>query len=79
MPKISPLFQTLGFLSILFLTVISACKEKEPVDLRITTLSKEELAIQVEVAKNSVTPTMVEGLKMEVWGTDSLVKDPIAL
>ncbi len=79
MPKINPVFQILGILAILLLTVISACKEEEPVDLRIITLTKEEVVIQAEVARNSVTPILVEGLKMEVWGTDSLVKDPIAL
>jgi hypothetical protein len=31
------------------------------------------------VARTSVPPILAEGLKMEVWGTDSLVKDPIAL
>ena len=79
MPKINPVLQFLGTLSILFLTVFSACKEKEPVDLRITTLTKEEIAIQAEAARNSVTPILAEGLKMEVWGVDSLVKDPIAI
>lgn len=79
MPKINPVLQILGIFSILFLTVISACKEKEPVDLRITTLTKEEIAIQAEAARNSVTPILGEGLKMEVWGVDSLVKDPIAI
>ena len=79
MPKINPVFRILGVLLILFIAVISACKEKEPVDLRITTLTKEEIAIQAEAARNSVTPILVEGLKMEVWGVDSLVKDPIAI
>ncbi len=79
MPKINPVLQFLGTFSILFLTVFSACKEKEPVDLRITTLTKEEIAIQAEAARNSVTPILAEGLKMEVWGVDSLVKDPIAI
>jgi quinoprotein glucose dehydrogenase len=79
MPKINSVLQFLGTLSILFLTLFSACKEKEPVDLRITTLTKEEIAIQAEAARNSVTPVLAEGLKMEVWGVDSLVKDPIAI
>jgi putative membrane-bound dehydrogenase-like protein len=79
MHKINPVLQFLGTLSILFLTVFSACKEKEPIDLRITTLTKEEIAIQAEAARNSVTPVLSEGLKLEVWGVDSLVKDPIAI
>ena len=79
MPKINPVLQFLGTLSILLFTVFSACKEKEPVDLRIITLTKEEIAIQAEAARNSVAPILAEGLKMEVWGVDSLVKDPIAI
>jgi putative membrane-bound dehydrogenase-like protein len=79
MPKINPLFQFLGTFSVLFLVLFSACKEKEPIDLRITALTKEEIAIQAEAARNSVTPILAEGLKMEVWGVDSLVKDPIAI
>jgi len=79
MPKINSSLQFLGILSILFFAVFSACKEKEPVDLRITTLTKEEIAIQAEAARKSVTPILAEGLKMEVWGVDSLVKDPIAI
>jgi putative heme-binding domain-containing protein len=79
MPKINSSLQFLGIFSILFIAVISACKEKEPIDLRITTLTKEEIAIQAEAARNSVTPILAEGLKMEVWGVDSLVKDPIAI
>ena len=67
MPKINPVLQILGVFSILFIAVISACKEKEPVDLRITTLTKEEIAIQAEAARNSVTPILAEGLKLEVW------------
>ena len=79
MPKINSSLQFLGIFSILLIAVISACKEKEPVDLRITTLTKEEIAIQAEAARNSVTPILAEGLKLEVWGVDSLVKDPIAI
>ncbi|MEY3644176.1 MAG: hypothetical protein RLZZ207_871 [Bacteroidota bacterium] len=79
MPKINSVLQFIGILSILSLTIISACKEKEPIDLRITTLTKEEVAIQAEAARNSVSPILAEGLKMEVWGVDSLVKDPIAI
>ena len=79
MPKINSSLQFLGIFPILFIAVISACKEKEPVDLRITTLTKEEIAIQAEAARNSVTPILAEGLKLEVWGVDSLVKDPIAI
>ncbi len=56
-----------------------SCKKEEPVDLRIITLSKEEIATQAEVARKSISPQLAEGLKLEVWAVDSLVKDPIAL
>ena len=61
------------------LGILLSCKKEEPIDLRITTLSKEEIAVQAEAARNSVTPVLAEGLKLEVWGVDSLVKDPIAI
>lgn len=61
------------------LGLLLSCKKEEPVDLRITTLTKEEIAPQAEAARNSVTPVLAEGLKLEVWGVDSLVRDPIAI
>lgn len=61
------------------LGLLLSCKKEEPVDLRITTLTKEEIATQAEAARNSVTPVLAEGLKLEVWGVDSLVRDPIAI
>lgn len=67
---------------VLFLVTLGlllSCKKEEPVDLRITTLTKEEIAPQAEAARNSVTPVLAEGLKLEVWGVDSLVRDPIAI
>jgi len=61
------------------LGLLLSCKKEEPVDLRITTLTKEEIAPQAEAARNSVTPVLAESLKLEVWGVDSLVRDPIAI
>src|SRR5690606_22972903 len=55
------------------------CKKDEPVDLRIKTLSKEEIAVQLEVAQKSISPQLKEGLKLDVWAVDSLVKDPIGI
>jgi putative membrane-bound dehydrogenase-like protein len=68
-----------GTLLFFVLLGLSSCKKEAPADLRIITLTKEEIAIQAEAARNSVTPILAEGLKMEVWGVDSLVKDPIAI
>ena len=61
------------------LFLYSSCKKDEPVDLRITTLTKEEIAVQLEVAQKSISPQLKEGLKLEVWAVDSLVRDPIGL
>lgn len=61
------------------ISIFYSCGKKSPQDLRIITLSKEEISIQAEAARNSVTPVLAEGLKLEVWGVDSLVKDPIAI
>lgn len=66
-------------LVLVFIALFSSCKEEAPIDLRITTLSKDSIAVQVEAAKKSVSPELFEGLKLEVWAVDSLVKDPIAL
>jgi len=68
-----------GTFVLVFLALFSSCREEAPVDLRITTLSKDSIAEQVEAAKKSVSPELFEGLKLEVWAVDSLVKDPIAL
>ncbi|TDQ19215.1 putative heme-binding domain-containing protein [Algoriphagus boseongensis] len=67
------------FAPLAFSLLLIACKKEEPFDLRIHTLTKEEIAPLVEVAKNSINPTLAEGLKLEIWAVDSLVKDPIAL
>jgi quinoprotein glucose dehydrogenase len=61
------------------IVLIASCKKSEPVDLRITTLTKEEILPQAEAAKNSVNPILAEGLKLSVWAVDSLVKDPISI
>jgi len=57
----------------------SSCKKEEPIDLRIKTLTKEEIAVQADAARKSVSPQLAEGLKLEVWAVDSLVKDPIGI
>ncbi|WP_026970087.1 HEAT repeat domain-containing protein [Algoriphagus terrigena] len=71
---------------ILFSTLIlaglvgfSSCKKEEPIDLRIKTLTKEEIAVQADAARKSVSPQLAEGLKLEVWAVDSLVQDPIGI
>ncbi|TFV97734.1 c-type cytochrome [Algoriphagus kandeliae] len=60
-------------------SLLFACKPKEPVDLRIKKLSKEEILSQAEAAKNQVSPVIKEGLNLSVWAVDSLVYDPISI
>ncbi len=69
----------LSALLLVGLIVFSSCKKEEPVDLRIKTLSKEEISVQAEAARKSVSPQLAEGLKLEVWAVDSLVQDPIGI
>lgn len=59
--------------------LITSCKKSEPVDLRIKTLTKDEITPLAEAAIKSINPVLVDGLKLSVWAVDSLVKDPISL
>ena len=79
MTKLSSPTKLLAFLTLGVIPLVLSCKKEEPVDLRIKTFTKEEIQPLVEVAKNSINPILAEGLKMEIWAVDSLVKDPIAL
>ncbi|TDK42810.1 HEAT repeat domain-containing protein [Algoriphagus formosus] len=59
--------------------ILFACQKNEPVDLRIKSLSKEEIQSQVAAAKTQVSPNLKEGLKLDVWAVDSLIFDPISI
>jgi quinoprotein glucose dehydrogenase len=61
------------------LTFFTACKKSEPVDLRIKTLTKEEITPLAEAAVKSINPILADGLMLSVWAVDSLVKDPISI
>lgn len=76
-PNFKPIL--LGTFVFSTLTAIYSCKEPEPVDLEILTLTPEEIAPQAEAARNSISPVLAEGLKMDLWAVDSLVKDPISI
>ena len=52
---------------------------KEKVDLRERTLTKEEIAPMVEAAESQVNPTLSSGLKLSLWAVDSMVYDPISI
>jgi quinoprotein glucose dehydrogenase len=76
-PKIKPILAN-AFILAGFVGMVS-CQEEKPVDLRIKTLSKDEIAVQADAARKSISPQLTEGLKLEVWAVDSLVKDPIGI
>ncbi|MDE0561417.1 HEAT repeat domain-containing protein [Algoriphagus sp. NF] len=59
--------------------ILFACQKNEPVDLRIKSLSKEEIQSQAAAAKTQVSPNLKEGLKLDVWAVDSLIFDPISI
>lgn len=59
--------------------MVSSCKKQEPVDLRIKTLTKEEIFPLAEAAVKSINPLVMDGLTLSVWAVDSLVKDPISI
>lgn len=52
---------------------------KEKVDLRERTLTKEEIAPMVEAAESQINPTLSPGLKLSLWAVDSMVYDPISI
>lgn len=76
-PKFKPIL--FGSLALASFGMLSSCKKSEPVDLQIITLSPEQIAPQAEAARNSIRPVLAEGLKMDLWAVDSLVKDPITI
>lgn len=59
--------------------ITTSCKKEESVDPRIQTFTKEELQPQATAANSQVNPVLKEGLKLSVWGVDSLVFDPISI
>ncbi|WPR77091.1 HEAT repeat domain-containing protein [Algoriphagus sp. NG3] len=59
--------------------LLVSCSKNDPVDLRERTLTKEEIAPMVQAAEGSVNPILSPGLKLSIWGVDSLVYDPISI
>ncbi|MGZ5133805.1 MAG: DUF7133 domain-containing protein, partial [Flavitalea sp.] len=65
--------------SLLFATTFSACKESEPVDLRIKQMDSNTVVKLATSIESVVKPQLAEGLTLRLWGTDSLVISPIAI
>ncbi len=63
-------------LAVLFIT---GCKEKEAVDLRIKQMDYSQTAKFAASIDSSIKPEIAEGLRLSLWGIDSLVISPIAI
>ena len=60
------------------LLVLLACST-EPVDKRIKQLDPEQAAQWAKSIEGLVNPEITEGLTLNIWGSDSLVADPISI
>ncbi|HLW20747.1 MAG TPA: hypothetical protein VKX33_10500, partial [Cyclobacteriaceae bacterium] len=60
------------------LLIFSAC-EQAPEDKRIKSFEPELAATYSRVIQEQVNPELGEGLTLELWGSDSLVADPISI
>lgn len=63
---------------LIFFFGLGSCK-KEPVDLRIKTLSLEDARVQASAVEAMVKPELHEDFQLSIWATDSLVADPISM
>ncbi|EAZ82888.1 HEAT repeat domain-containing protein [Algoriphagus machipongonensis] len=59
-------------------TLIFSC-QKEEIDLREKTLTKDQIASMADAANNEVSPVLADGLDLSIWAVDSLVYDPISI
>ena len=60
------------------LLIFSAC-EQAPEEKRIKSFEPELVATWSRVIQEQVNPELGEGLTLELWGSDSLVADPISI
>lgn len=69
------------YLSTLILSFcVFACKSPAPQPpLQLVELEEAEAAKRAEEIRNSISPEIMEGLKLSLWASDSLLADPIAL
>ncbi len=61
------------------LIAMFACQDKGPADKRITRLDPIRTAELAKSIEEGIAPTLTEGLTLKLWGTDSLVADPVAI
>ncbi len=58
---------------------VTGCKEKEPVDLRITQFGQEEVQRMASETEALANPEIAEGLSLSLWAVDSIISDPISI
>lgn len=65
-------------IAFLFILSLSACNQATE-DKRIKQIEPQLAATWAKAIQEQVNPTLEEGLTMELWGSDSLVADPISI
>jgi hypothetical protein len=73
----------IGWLPIVFLALsLAGCHsqpEKKPTDKRIKQMEPQQAAQLAKSIESGITPQLSEGLTLRLWGTDSIVADPIGI
>nr|WP_228527561.1 HEAT repeat domain-containing protein [Pararhodonellum marinum] len=59
--------------------MLNACAPKDPVDLRIKQMDREEVSALAQQIQAQVNPELADGLTLDIWAVDSLVFDPISI
>jgi quinoprotein glucose dehydrogenase len=65
--------------ALLLITLIIFSCEKPPADLRIKQLTPSEAAALSQSIQKTVAPQFDSGLVLTLWGSDSLVADPVSI
>jgi quinoprotein glucose dehydrogenase len=65
--------------ALLLITLIVIGCEKPPADLRIKQLTPSEAAALSQSIQKTVAPQLDSGLVLTLWGSDSLVADPVSI
>jgi glucose/arabinose dehydrogenase len=63
---------------LIFFLLFSACRQ-EPTDKKIKQIDPEQAAEYAKNIESLVNPEIEEGLTFHIWGSDSLVADPISI
>lgn len=69
---------TFSFLFIFFALVVFNC-EQPPAELRVKQINPAEAATLAHAIQQTVVPQIDSGLVLTLWGSDSLVADPVSI